>query len=1301
MNRFLTKRRAKREPPPKPKFELDIANALPPTDDFRTSLIMGSLSARFSMLREQDDPLSLLGKASDDSVLHPRRQSRLMDYGFLPGRMGLDDIAEVASIRETASIRPPFAEEDRAHSYMSDGGYGTDDDSLGGGVMNRSRPGEGNVLFGGRQKVYKIPLASESALSQPSGLKGRTLYEDDVSMSTFQKWRREERDRMGRTELNPADAAAEQYSPEKPVPLSPALPGSITRQTSSSTSTSAPYNGRGSTAATSIASQSSSLPLSTPATTASYASSSGSPAFERTAAAKAKRLYDSGLHRDIEDQQSNTMSRLNSLAKGGRGRVSPPFARAPSRNGSTEPTRAPSPTRSSPTSYPAGPFSAESPAADSGSASPLDTFTSPLGSALNPNDRGKATALGAFNKPQAFNERQYLERQLTLRNDRSASSTRLDSSIKEEPRPSVDLEHSETPSQTNSIYSTRSRAPTVSSIQQEAPSAFSVFHNAASHLRKGPTLAPEPEEPELEEPNTFFHNRSSNGSSYDTDPSMPPPSTTVKPLGHSASTRIPQIASFAQPPNHEHPAFKSRVSQTDPDIPKPRPLNFSTPFNRSSNASDSNSIRKKTASVVSVEPDTNNSLGLANGGLNGLVFTHLRQNSGSSSIYADTADQSSIQSPMQSPVHAPFQAPFVPQFPVPLQVPVQVPVSAPAPLAPTKLAVRTREPSPIRRKPVEDYASAASAAPNPFDLEHVRTGRDSPVSPVEPAEPATTSPKGVKSDRRRGISIIPGSEIAWQQDLKKSHIRGPSAETIQEQDALSLELAKRQKAIQDRLKAARVDSDSSPSPSDERQGFGPFRGLELLKNKGSKESMRREPQAQGIGSSKPGKILGLSSTERPSFQSDRWTRDREEPIYTSVRSRSASRTTTSRAASQRYQPVVSDSAYAHDRVSIDERPVTRDRKNSTPPISAFNSARSRSNSSQSQSTPRSRSRTGKSKDEDRASGRGDSQSYPDRSIPENVHGSAKSSFEQPSGPGLSIQTGRIPNSSFEPKGLFPPPPPVLSPISASSTSSSPLLPIQGTSLLSPRQSPDGFSPITAHRSPFPADVATPPLSETSTPVMASTPTFPQHAPQFGAAAMRAKSHSQKRPIQKSDISDPVLISTTSVIDTIALPAGASLRNGMDEVSSYKAPPLPPLNPMRRKFGFGKGAPYSNGASPVASHAGLDDFLNQRNSASKHSGTYGRSVSSSGSAGSGGSAAATESLDRVYPLSSDEAPVWRPKHGLRKSSSEGEKLGMRLRAQQELQRQMQMELTSGLRSGFGQSETPTNGAGGPAVEGGMF
>src|SRR5438045_144129 len=158
------------------KVEIDITNALPSSDDFRTSLLMSGLSARFSMLREQDDPHSKIGKASDDSVLFPKRQSRLNDFGFVPG---LSDIAEVSS------IRAPFASNRVDSFHSADINY-----EEGGGIMSRAKPGEGNNLFGGRQKIYKIPVGANGV----KGMAGRALYDDDVSLSAFQKLRQRERE---------------------------------------------------------------------------------------------------------------------------------------------------------------------------------------------------------------------------------------------------------------------------------------------------------------------------------------------------------------------------------------------------------------------------------------------------------------------------------------------------------------------------------------------------------------------------------------------------------------------------------------------------------------------------------------------------------------------------------------------------------------------------------------------------------------------------------------------------------------------------------------------------------------------------------------------------------------------------------------------------------------------------------------------------------------------------------------------------------------------------------------------------
>ena len=114
-----------------PKPELDLNSALPSNDDFRTSLLMTGLSARFSMLREQDDPTTKIGKALDDSVLQPKRRSQDIN-GALGALTGLSDIAEVES------VRAPFLRSDDA----SDAG------STHGSVMSRSKPVEGNNQIG-------------------------------------------------------------------------------------------------------------------------------------------------------------------------------------------------------------------------------------------------------------------------------------------------------------------------------------------------------------------------------------------------------------------------------------------------------------------------------------------------------------------------------------------------------------------------------------------------------------------------------------------------------------------------------------------------------------------------------------------------------------------------------------------------------------------------------------------------------------------------------------------------------------------------------------------------------------------------------------------------------------------------------------------------------------------------------------------------------------------------------------------------------------------------------------------------
>ena len=311
-SRWKNKNRNPKEQP-EVKPELDLSAALPSNDDFRTSLLMANLSQRFSMLREQD-PASLVGKASDDSVLEPRRRSRMLDFGFGAAN-GLSDIDEVRSIN--SSIRPPFANE-KHQSFSSDEGYTSDAEPQ--NVMARSRPGEGNTMFGGRQKVYMIPkngAASSKSL-------GKFLYDDDIGMSAFQKHRQREKEvqasrdpempadpsfdfGLGQAEAGDEDDKEGLHDSVRDFTNSPSMSAYDRKRSTTSTTRS---EARSSTAATSIISQpatSAALPM--PASTALPAAP-----LERTDT-KSRRLYERGLDQHMQDQQTSSISRLNSLQK--------------------------------------------------------------------------------------------------------------------------------------------------------------------------------------------------------------------------------------------------------------------------------------------------------------------------------------------------------------------------------------------------------------------------------------------------------------------------------------------------------------------------------------------------------------------------------------------------------------------------------------------------------------------------------------------------------------------------------------------------------------------------------------------------------------------------------------------------------------------------------------------------------------------------------------------------------------------------------------------------------------------------
>ncbi|KAL7787878.1 hypothetical protein V8C37DRAFT_254973 [Trichoderma ceciliae] len=549
------------------KPDLDISTALPPTDDFRTSLLMTGLSARFSMLREQDDPTTKMGKASDDSVLFPRGMSKMGDFG-LGG--GLQDIAEVESIR-TPSIS-------RLDSFNIDEASSTN-----GGVMNRAKPVDGNNLFGGRQKVYRLP-ANSSGVGKDGNMSSRTLYDDDVGMSAFQKWRLAEKEKQTVDEGEPNETVylEPQSEPQQDHQSEPqSEPQSETSRRRETSSTVSSVAARYSTA-TSVTSQGA------PSIRDSQFTSSTSSSSAERSVTRTRRLYEQGLSRELHDQQSSAMSRMDNLSKGRPfGSATPDVASptvgafgdrilerrpilakasAPNLRSFTPPVTSSAPASSAEISskFPA--------AASSKSSFGVPPISPPMSEAedhpmlsIQPNDRGKATAMGVFDRPaERYDDSTYAQRQLQLQQGR------------------------ETP-----IKNHRS-------MESSTSTASDARSQSSSAVQRKPLDRAEPAAAKnaSEDPSSFFD---------DSDDSSVL-------SGLLTSGNYPRL-SVERPNDGDHPAFKKSA------VPAPLSLNPRASGGLSS-----------TPSPIPGPPQDSPTLG-PNSGLSGMVRAHLRSDSNASSIY--------------------------------------------------------------------------------------------------------------------------------------------------------------------------------------------------------------------------------------------------------------------------------------------------------------------------------------------------------------------------------------------------------------------------------------------------------------------------------------------------------------------------------------------------------------------------------------------------------------------------------------------------------------------------------------------
>lgn len=1090
------KKNKKEEPEPKPEF--DLANALPSADQFRTSLLMPKLSARFSMLREQDDPTTKVGKANDDSVLFPKRASRLNLFGHNPSL--LSDIDEVS-----INSRPSLAL-GRTDSYASDGTE--DDGSYTGSIMNRKRPiGEGNNLFGGRQKVYKVPANASSS----EGLRGRALYEDDVTLSAFQRLRLKEKEEKLAEEAA-ADSPQDSTSPD----LEESSPAFSTKRTTSSSTTSGHSNRRTSTAATSIDEQSITGSQQAPSTlgTSNTPTSPNKPSWPPpNHVAKTRRLYGQGIAQAVQEQQTSAFSRLESISRQRAGAGTPEAPRLnrsfskSTTNLQERPSRL-SPVQAAPV-YQGNnpPLSANSPKSNEdaaastngtagsnnnpgyGSVPPLSPPISEteeaatLAAAVHPDDRGKATAMGLFNKPSTpFDEQQFSRRQVQMHEGRNTPPLRRRS-----PTNSV--------VQPDSV--TRPRGLSNTSYRSKAESASSRYSSEAHHASPNSRASSVRElSPIRATHNSFMMNLSGSDSEGDAEDDGP-------------AKQVPSASS--QAPDGIHPAFRSHPGSRESDSqPSAREVQ-DIPEVRYSDLSDlkaiaGNQVADGLPSPIPEEasdekaPDSP-TLGPSGLGLSGLIRTHLRHDSSVSSIY-------------------PPPSPGLPSQP-----------------DQQRLGPPSQESHPPASSCSNGYGDSMDKKPGAAEE------RSDPASPPATQSAAASSfSMRAKQLRDQAAALREQNESragsraedhgpSWQDELKHMHKRDGSTETQKEREEFASVLAERRRRVEENMRNLGAIESRSSSPVPGRQtpdlNHGkPGNAFAMLKNRSIKHTAtgKQDPK-QESAQPKGFKMFGLGSNSTsmnastPSLvSSDSWRE--EEPAHALGKHSNSSA-----------PQIASGRGTSRVRSSRDE---TRESSSSRGPSpNSFGSRRrDRSNSASGRSKSRTRPR------DDLGMVAEDAVSQYEGHQPEDQHG--------PRGP-PSVPASARPSVEYNDRTSYE--------RSASAASER----YRSNSRAAAPGYIDldfiGESPRPSPVAPYAANT-TPPLPETDTEPSRLSPS----STTLASLAQRGPGSNglPKRTVVKSQISEPTFVSSTSNVPTVGLPAGASLSNGME------APPIPPMNPRRRQ-----------------------------------------------------------------------------------------------------------------------------------------
>ncbi|KAL8726538.1 MAG: hypothetical protein Q9181_006013 [Wetmoreana brouardii] len=1132
------RRNKKNQPETKP--QIDLATALPSSDDFRTSLLMPNLSQRFSMLREQDDPHSKMGKANDDSVLFPKRASRL----DLFSSAGLKDISEDTSV--PAPIRPPFASS-RTESYGSDASAWMDDDR---NVMSRARPGEGNTMFGGRQKIYKIPVGASGSTksfgnedAQPKGgMGGKALYGDDLAMSLFPKTT--DHDIYG-NDSPEADGDGQRRSSDERSNSPPLAKYNRNRGTTSSTN-SGPSAGRISTAATSVASQRSvygdyglnGIPH------AVTQGTSHSQVSERNGA-KSRRLYGQGLDQHMYEQQHSAMHRLESIQRQRTNGVLP-FARLQGSRSATNlndqyqrsgplytsnELRAASPPPSGPPPR-MGDFdlglAAEplEPHVDSGigRSPPLSPPMSPIQdntfvAALEPNDLGKATASGAFTKPsKQYSEQQYLQRQLQLQQGRESPSLIRPFS------PSAALIDEQVTGRSRNV-SLAGPQPNPSSLwRQRQPS---VTNHDPRKLAESQHLAMRTSDgqynPAMD--SSFLSTMSeSEVGSLDSDNErdlFPPSASSQGPTKMSNS-----IDAFQREPRREGSPELLQAIERHADLREGSISDCHSEITITEQRGHGDVPNLAPNHIDADSPTLGPTTGLTSThGLNGLVRAHLRNDSGQSSIYPDPSLALQSKFPNDARKHghsrsksstdasATFfrESTFGPKVGENDKNPV---LNTSASDMPAPLSVRARQ--------ILEQATALRDE-SPKVQQMLGQNKAQRILGGEAPRPSHENP------------------ITWQEQLRAHHTRGGSTETEKERECLANELAERRRALQDKLQSfvEQESRSSSPAPGFRTEDAGYKRTpFGILKSKTSKDSLASK-QEQPF---KAMKMLGIgpetklaNGSPRPSQDgfvkrpdesfSRLQTQDQRQPQLNGAQSRfprqgrrlqkpesspesfeQDSSPTTSRSSCERSGSEVSERRFGARSNKPRDDVLIEEETTSSNPTSPSHRIRPQETSD----APR--------PVEELMASMANHQS-PERSQSA-MSGRIRSS-SRTVGPGYIERPDALPMQPNSPYMTTSPSTPGYSTRSAPSMH-------EGSSMITNESVPVMIPPSSSH----------------------GAYTSPRH-----------KRYYRKASINKQDISEPIFKSCTSSVDVVDLPPGASLKNGLDYDTTR--PPIPPLNPARR------------------------------------------------------------------------------------------------------------------------------------------